>query len=177
MGGDDKERILVADDDPICRETLTQWLRTEGYDVVTADTGEEAFLILRDRIHPVDWLYTRAALPGLVDGWILANEYHDTHTSRSVIISAGKARISSQGDIIVTQQNPSRVFKALHLVIDAGLPRQAAPQGAQAPGTTRRAGSASRPRTRHAVGALKRTTQVTVEGWLPIQRQHDHPSR
>jgi DNA-binding response OmpR family regulator len=65
------QRILVADDNPIFRETLAQRLRILGHDVITAETGERAFLILRDWSRPIGWLDTRAALPGLIDGWIL----------------------------------------------------------------------------------------------------------
>lgn len=129
MTRNEKERILIVDDNPARRETLTRWLRAEGYDVDAADTGEEAFVILRDRSRPIDWLYTRASLPGLVDGWILADEYHDTHRSKAVILSTPGDRLSPFDDVIVRQKNPSRVFKALHLVMDSSLPPRAAPEG------------------------------------------------
>ncbi|WP_404294503.1 hypothetical protein ACD578_29475 (plasmid) [Microvirga sp. RSM25] len=51
-----RDRILVADNNPIFRETLSRWLRAAGYEVITADTGEHAFLTLRDWQHPIEWL-------------------------------------------------------------------------------------------------------------------------
>jgi CheY-like chemotaxis protein len=107
------QRILIADHNPIFRETLAQRLRTLGHEVITAETGERAFLILRDWSRPIEWLYTRAALPGLIDGWILADEYHDTYRSRKVILSGTEARVSSQGDPVLRQPTPAAAFKAI----------------------------------------------------------------
>ena len=68
MSTNERERILVVDDNHIFRETLAQRLRDAGYQVATAETGERAFLALRDWSRPVGWLYTRAKLPCLIDG-------------------------------------------------------------------------------------------------------------
>ena len=62
---------------------------------------------------PIDWLYTRAALPGLVDGWILAHEYHETHRNRAVIISGTEARTSPQDDIALNQPISPTAFEAI----------------------------------------------------------------
>jgi CheY-like chemotaxis protein len=79
MGRITPQRILVADTNPIFRGVLAERLGAQGHEVITAETGEKAFLILRDWKHPIDWLYARASLPLLIDGWILADEYHDAH--------------------------------------------------------------------------------------------------
>jgi CheY-like chemotaxis protein len=112
------ERILVADDNHIFRETLAHRLRGAGYQVITAETGERAFLTLRDWAHPVDWLYTRAKLPGLVDGWILADEYHDSRPARAVIIAALETRTSRQGDIVLNQPALTTVLDVLQHSIE-----------------------------------------------------------
>ena len=113
------QRILIADDNPIMRETLAQWLRTQAHEVVTADTGERAFLVLRDWSHPIGWLYTRAVLPGLVDGWILADEYHDMHGNRPVILAGAEQLISSRGDRVLKQTTAVAVFDAIHRALVA----------------------------------------------------------
>ena len=113
------DRILVVDNNPIFRETLAQWLRAAGYAVTTADTGEHAFLILRDRQHPVGWLYTRASLPILIDGWILADEYHDTYPTRPVVVAAPEPRSSACGDIILSQPSPAAVLETIRQFINA----------------------------------------------------------
>ena len=113
------DRILVVDNNPIFRETLAQWLRAAGYAVTTADTGEHAFLILRDWQHSIGWLYTRASLPILIDGWILADEYHETYPTRPVIIAASKARSSAGGNIILNQPSPAAVLETIQQFINA----------------------------------------------------------
>jgi CheY-like chemotaxis protein len=107
------QRILIADNNPDVREKLAGCLRARGHYVITVATGERAFLALRDWSRPIDWLYTRAALPGLIDGWILADEYHDMHQNRAVVISGSEARISSRGDIVLNQPVPPTAFEAI----------------------------------------------------------------
>ncbi len=34
--------ILIVDDEPIVREAIGDWLKDAGYEVVTAESGEEA---------------------------------------------------------------------------------------------------------------------------------------
>ena len=107
------QRILVADDNPIFRETLAQWLRGQGHEVITPETGVNAFLALRDRSRAIGWLYTRVALPGLIDGWILADAYHEMHKDRAAILSGPEARVSAQGDIVLKQPTPAAAFNAI----------------------------------------------------------------
>ncbi|WP_052955080.1 response regulator [Microvirga vignae] len=111
MSATNPQRILIADNNPDFRGRLAHCLRTRGHDVITAEAGERAFVALHDWSRPIDWLYTRAAPPGLIDGWILVDEYHETHQNRAVIISGSEARISSQGDIVLKQPIPPRRSK------------------------------------------------------------------
>ena len=127
MGTSTQERVLVVDDNTIFRETLGQWLRAYGYEVITADRGERALLLLRDWSCPVDWLYARVALPGLIDGWILADEYHDAHPDRAVVLSDTEARNSTRGDIILKQPTPTGVLEAIRSLIARGSRDDQAP--------------------------------------------------
>ena len=61
--------ILVVDDEPLARETLTDLLEAHGYRVVTARDAEEAF----DRLHQADLILLDAMLPG-TDGWTICRE-------------------------------------------------------------------------------------------------------
>lgn len=126
------QRILIADNNPIMRETLAQWLRAQAHDVITASTGESALMVLRDWSRPVGWLYTRAVLPGLVDGWILADQYHDLHEDRPVILAGAEQRISSWGDRVLMRPTPAAVFNAIHLVLVAAETTSVTPDGAEA---------------------------------------------
>jgi DNA-binding NtrC family response regulator len=112
MGAGKQEEILLVDDNHVFREALAQRLRTAGYDVMTAETGEQAFWLVRSWERPIAWLYTRAALPSLIDGWILADAYHEVHAQRPVVVLAAETR-RSEKDIILKQPTPAAVMKAL----------------------------------------------------------------
>jgi CheY-like chemotaxis protein len=113
-----QEGILVVDDNPIVRETLAEWLRAGGNEVATAATGERAFLMLRDERRWVGWLYTRANLPGLIDGAILADEYHDRYPDRPVVIAAAAEPPPSMRDVILKQPVPAALLEAIRTVVD-----------------------------------------------------------
>jgi len=113
-----QEGILVVDDNPIVRETLAEWLRAGGYEVATAATGGRAFLMLRDERRWVGWLYTRADLPGLIDGAILADEYHDRYPDRPVVIAAADERPPSTRDVVLKQPVPAALLDAIRTVVD-----------------------------------------------------------
>ncbi len=38
--------ILIVDDEPIVRESIRDWLKDAGYEVVTAESGEEALELI-----------------------------------------------------------------------------------------------------------------------------------
>jgi DNA-binding NarL/FixJ family response regulator len=115
-----------VDTNPAFRESLAQHLRASGLAVVTAATGEGAFHLLRDWNHPVDWLYTRADLPGLIDGWILADEYHDSHPHRAVVIAASVERVSAQGHVVLKEPSLAAALDAIRSVATGQKPAMAA---------------------------------------------------
>ncbi len=65
----DVATILVVDDEPMARETLTDLLQAHGYAVITASGAEEAF----ERLHQADLILLDAMLPG-TDGWTICRE-------------------------------------------------------------------------------------------------------
>jgi hypothetical protein len=69
-------------------------------------------MIVRDRRHAVGWLYTRAALPGLINGWILADAYHDIHPNRPVVVAASEGRLAGL-DVVLKQPAPTLVLEVL----------------------------------------------------------------
>jgi CheY-like chemotaxis protein len=77
--------VLVVEDEPLVRELLVTELTDVGYRVVSADTGEKALSLLRDRKDQIDWLFTDIRLPGPVDGWAVADEFRMTHPLRPVV--------------------------------------------------------------------------------------------
>jgi CheY-like chemotaxis protein len=107
------ERILIVDSNAVFRERLAQELQARNYDTVTVESGTQALLLLRDWSCSIDWLYSRANLPGLIDGWILADEYHDSHPDRPAVIAASCTRSSAQGHIVLKDPSPAGVVDAI----------------------------------------------------------------
>lgn len=62
--------LVVADDEPLALELLVDLLESEGYAVLPARDGEEAWSLLTDPAHAVDLLITDRQMPRL-DGMAL----------------------------------------------------------------------------------------------------------
>jgi CheY-like chemotaxis protein len=86
--GGGKLRILVVEDEPIARELLADLLTMAGYDVVSVRTGEQGLLTLIRERGRFDCLFTAVELPGLVDGWMLADELRVGDSARPVVFAA-----------------------------------------------------------------------------------------
>jgi DNA-binding NtrC family response regulator len=56
--------LLLVDDDPMPRETLSTLLQGEGFQVTTAATGEAAEKILKEARPPFDLVITDLVMPG-----------------------------------------------------------------------------------------------------------------
>ena len=110
------ERVLVVDDDPETRESVGEALERAGFAPTLAATGEQGLVLLREWPRRIGWLYTKAELPGLVDGWILAEEFHQAHPSRPVLYRVPRhaKRQSYEGGIaLTTPVSPRRVAEVL----------------------------------------------------------------
>jgi len=63
-----QDRILIVDNNSLFLERIALELRTKNFDVVATKSGLYAFQIMRSWSRPIDWLFTRASLTGLIDG-------------------------------------------------------------------------------------------------------------
>src|SRR4051794_1922477 len=117
QGGSGRPRILIVGGEPIAREIQAQFLRMAGYEVELAVTGERALLILRELPRRIDWLFTATALPGLVDGWVLADEFHRTHPARPVLLASDASNPTlARGPMLVLENaaSPAELVAELH---------------------------------------------------------------
>jgi CheY-like chemotaxis protein len=115
-----RERILIVETNTDFQSSLALALGEAGFEVMTAATGEQAFRLLRDWRRPIDWLYTQAILPGLIDGWILADQHRDNHPDRPAIIGAREVGYSAQGDIVLKEPTAAVVLDAVrHITVSA----------------------------------------------------------
>jgi CheY-like chemotaxis protein len=83
----DESRVLVIDDDPAIRETVTECLEDEGYRVVTAADGAQG-LTAAERERP-DVILLDMNMP-VLDGWEFARRYRALleHPARIVCMTA-----------------------------------------------------------------------------------------
>lgn len=80
--------LLLVDDDPLPRETLSTLLLGEGFQVVTAATGEEAERRLKEAEPPFDLVITDLVMPGKTGMDVLKCALH-TNPSCTVLVLTG----------------------------------------------------------------------------------------
>ena len=115
--------ILVVEDEPLVRDLLVTELEEVGYKVVAVDAGEEALAILQDRKQEIDWLFTDIRLPGVIDGWRVADEFRLTHPFRPVVYATAYApeqeRHRLQGSYFFRKPyRPSQIVAAFRRLSD-----------------------------------------------------------
>ena len=76
-GGDDRpgggnETILLVEDSEVVRSYTAEILRTSGYDVLEAASGEEAILAAGRNGRPIDLLLSDVVMPGITGGEVAA---------------------------------------------------------------------------------------------------------
>ena len=82
-------RILVVEDEFLIRLTLAEVLADEGYEVVEAETGDEAAALF-DRDPAIAVLLTDIQLPGQLDGRGLVQHVRQTRPDLPVIFMTGR---------------------------------------------------------------------------------------
>ncbi len=81
--------ILVVEDDAMLRELYRKALQRAGYQVLTADGGEDALSILKTWGERIDWLFTDIRLSGQIDGWAVGSAFSLNHPLRPVVYGSG----------------------------------------------------------------------------------------
>ena len=84
---DTSTRVMVVDDEPMVRRFVSAALSRSGYDVVDAETPEQAALIMRGNSH-FDLLVTDVVMPN-VNGCELASRVLETQPDLRVLFMSG----------------------------------------------------------------------------------------
>jgi len=87
-------RVMVVDDEPAVRDVLQEALEAEGFDVLTAESGEQALRLYDERSDRVDIIFTDIGMPGM-NGWDLAREIRKRSTTIPLAIVSGWAEAIS----------------------------------------------------------------------------------
>jgi CheY-like chemotaxis protein len=83
-----KKRILIAEDDKILLEVLSEWLCVVGYQVVAAQNGSEALRLFSSSVF--DLVLTDWKMPEM-DGWQLASQIKQRSPDTPVMLMTGQA--------------------------------------------------------------------------------------
>ena len=85
-------RLLIVDDEPSMRSGLAALLTQQGFQVRTADGGEEALALLAEE--PVDLVVTDRRMPG-IDGVELTRRLHELEPALPVIVVTADDDVST----------------------------------------------------------------------------------
>jgi two-component system cell cycle sensor histidine kinase/response regulator CckA len=83
-----KTRILVVDDEQPVLDYIAKQLRTEGYDVRTAGSGEAALRLVADQALELDIVVTDLVLPGMT-GFALADALRAANPKLKILFISG----------------------------------------------------------------------------------------
>lgn len=81
-----KHAVLVVDDEPIVRESISDWLQDAGYRVVTAESGEQALEMIQNQDFSIMILDVR--LPGKTGIKVLSEVKAQRPWLKSIVITA-----------------------------------------------------------------------------------------
>lgn len=85
------QSVLIVEDSYLLLEIIATLCATQGIRVIEASSGEAALTILRDQGAAIDWLFTDINLPGLIDGWSVAEAFRTEHPDRPVVYTSTSA--------------------------------------------------------------------------------------
>ena len=95
----ERKQILVVDDEPNLRRVLSAQLQRDGYEVLTAEDGEQALEVLRE--HHVDLVITDLRMPRL-DGMELLRRTVEAYDNLPVIILTAHATVDNAVEALKT---------------------------------------------------------------------------
>ena len=83
-----RRTILVVDDEPEVRKLVGAMVTRQGYNVLTADSGEHAITLVKNLKTPIDLLLTDVVAPGM-SGPILADKLVERQPGLRVLFMSG----------------------------------------------------------------------------------------
>jgi DNA-binding NtrC family response regulator len=105
MSEDAQDVVLIVEDDPSILMVLSAYLSGEGYRVLQAENGEQAFEILASKPH-LDMMITDFRLPGGISGVQIAEPAVKLRPELKVIFISGYAQEIRETDSPITRKAP-----------------------------------------------------------------------
>jgi DNA-binding response OmpR family regulator len=116
------ERILIVEDDFLIRATLAETLEDDGFEVLAAESGEQAFDIVRAE-PGIRLMMTDMALSGGMNGSTLAAAVRGLAPDMPIIFMTGRpdmaAGIAGPRDLVIAKPYmPSSLSAAARQLLD-----------------------------------------------------------
>ena len=119
-----KNSVLIVDDEPIVRESIREWLKDAGYQVATAESGEEALRLIEQQDFSVMVLDVR--MPGMTGISVLKEVKAQRPWVKSIIITAypseettAQAKTLGAIDYMIKPLAPDDLEKLIHETLDS----------------------------------------------------------
>jgi DNA-binding response OmpR family regulator len=111
-------RILIVEPDAATRELLADVVRNAGCEAVPVDTGERALARTRAERGGFAGLFAEVDLPGLVDGWIVADEFRSTNPSSPIVLASDEPsdEVAAEGTTAAVVRRPKAPVDVLAVV-------------------------------------------------------------
>jgi two-component system cell cycle sensor histidine kinase/response regulator CckA len=98
-------RILIVDDEPYILSSLTRLFQQEGYELMTASSGEEGLSLLR-RFNPVPLVISDYQMPGMNGAEFLEQVYNEWPDTVRIILS-----LYGDLDAVLSAINRGHIYK------------------------------------------------------------------
>jgi DNA-binding NtrC family response regulator len=89
---------LVAEDDIVIRNPLSEYLRGAGYLIIEAANAEEAIAVFAAKI-PIDAVFSDVQMPGPMDGLGLARWIRRHHPRVRIAITSGAGNVARAAEV------------------------------------------------------------------------------
>lgn len=115
--------ILIVDDEEHVRLPIASMFEEAGFEVLQANSGMAAIMILQDRPH-VDAMFTDVVMPSAPDGYKLAEFVHATNPGCVIILTSGMSCplpgvLNSRTEFIPKPYNGNEVIARINALIRA----------------------------------------------------------
>lgn len=116
--------VLVVEDEPIVRLVARDTLEESGFEVIEAQTADEAVATLDER-HDIAAVFTDVHMPGAVDGIELARMAPERWPGLKVCVTSGRARpdvadLPPDALFVPKPYHPGWLAKALQAMLRGG---------------------------------------------------------
>lgn len=120
VSSEQRQTILVVDDEVIIRTAISEYLRDCGYKVIEAASVDEAVLVLQQAEITVHIVLSDVEMPGARDGFALAQWVREHRPTLQVILAGSAARatkaageLCNSGPMLAKPYDPQIVLEQI----------------------------------------------------------------